>query len=129
MSSVYTLHSCWPFGGSQGQVGVQLAPRGRVVPRSVSVEHIPSSIAHTIGSAPKAMQVWGFQSVNDAAPRRLDAGDCQYDAYSPQSIQFCNLREDGAGRPVNIVQLRVLSNHGRGAYTCVYRFRVHGDLK
>ena len=27
----------------------------------------------------------------------------------------------------NLVQLQILSNHGNPVYTCIYRFRVHGN--
>ena len=104
-----------------------LAPRGKVVPTSVSVEHVPSSIASSVESAPKSYQIWGYKSVDDENPVRLDAGNCRYDANSKQSIQYCSLKERSPKQPVNIVQLRVLSNHGNIHYTCVYRFRVHGE--
>ena len=104
-----------------------LAPRGKVVPTSVSLEHVPSSIANSVESAPKNYQIWGYKSVNDDRPVRLDAGSCRFDANDKQSIQFCDLKQHASRRPVNIVQLRVLSNHGNRHYTCVYRFRVHGE--
>ena len=88
---------------------------------------MPSSIAHSVESAPKKYQVWGYKNVGDANPVRLDAGNCHFDANDEQSIQFCDLKERATRRPVNIVQLRVLSNHGNEHYTCIYRFRVHGD--
>lgn len=104
-----------------------LAPHRRVLPTSVSLEHIPTSIAHSVVSAPKDYQVWGYDSAGDTNPVRLDSGHCKYDANRKQPIQFCNLRKSSANRPINIVQLRVMSNHGNERYTCVYRFRVHGE--
>lgn len=29
--------------------------------------------------------------------------------------------------PYDMIELRVESNHGKQTYTCVYRFRVHGN--
>jgi hypothetical protein len=107
-------------------VSVQLFPVGRVVPKSISIEHIPSSIAHSVNNAPRKMQVWGYRSETDSKAIQLDKGNCKYDISIPQTVQFCNLKENH--QPVNIIQLRVLSNHGRKEYTCIYRFRVHGDL-
>jgi SUN domain-containing protein 1/2 len=121
------LFSCWPFGGSQGRVSVQLAPFGRVVPTSVSIEHVPPSIAHSVQSAPQALQIWGYRSVTDTTAIQLDNGDCAFDVTLPQSVQYCNLKTD-LRHPVNIVQLRIMSNHGKLEYTCLYRFRVHGGL-
>ena len=123
----FQKNSCWPFGGDKGHVSVRLAPRGKVVPNSVSLEHVPSAIAHSVESAPKKYQVWGYKNVGDANPVRLDAGNCHFDANDEQPIQFCDLKDRATRRPVNIVQLRVLSNHGNEHYTCIYRFRVHGD--
>ena len=30
--------------------------------------------------------------------------------------------------PASVVQLEVLDNHGEADYTCLYRFRVHGEI-
>ena len=127
MPLTHLSFSCWPFEGNKGHVSVMLAPHGKVVPKSVSLEHVSSSIAHSVVSAPKDYQVWGYNSASDVDPVRLDAGNCRYDANSKRPIQFCNLRKSLVNRPVNIVQLRIVSNHGNEHYTCVYRFRVHGD--
>ena len=108
-------------------MSVQLAPFGRVVPTSVSIEHVPPSIAHSVQSAPQAMQIWGYRSVTDSTAIQLDNGDCAFDVTLPQSVQYCKLKTD-LRHPVNIVQLRVMSNHGKNEYTCLYRFRVHGGL-
>ena len=36
---------------------------------------------------------------------------------------------DAAGHAVSLVRLRVLSNYGHDKFTCIYRFRVHGDAE
>jgi hypothetical protein len=118
--------SCWPFGGSQGRVSVQLAPKGQVIPRTISIEHVPSSIADSVSSAPKKVQIWGYRSPSDSEPVQLDKGDCRFDVSASRHVQFCTLKEQR--HPVHIVQLRIMSNHGRQEYTCIYRFRVHGNL-
>jgi SUN domain-containing protein 1/2 len=107
-------------------VSVQLAPYGQVTPTTISLEHVPSSIAHSVASAPQKLQVWGYRSPNDPAAVQLDKGDCEFNVNLSRTVQFCDLKE--SQQPVNIVQLRVMSNHGRKDYTCVYRFRVHGFL-
>ena len=48
---------CWPFPGSQGHLGVQLAAPVKV--ESVSVDHVPMEVAFDVRSAPKEMEVWG----------------------------------------------------------------------
>ncbi len=120
------IGSCWPFSGSQGRVSIQLAPFGQVIPKSISIEHVPSSIAQSVLSAPREAQIWGYQSQSDTEPMRLDKGDCSYEIRK-STIQFCNLKPE-IENPINILQMRIMSNHGKEEYTCVYRLRVHGRL-
>ena len=49
---------CWPFPGSQGHLGVQLAAPVKV--ESVSVDHVPKEVAFDVRSAPRDMEVWGL---------------------------------------------------------------------
>ena len=43
-------------------------------------------------------------------------------------LSFNGLQEPSA-RSFSYVELRIHSNHGNPEYTCLYRFRVHGNLK
>ncbi|KAL0954991.1 hypothetical protein HGRIS_003917 [Hohenbuehelia grisea] len=49
---------CWPFAGSQGQLGIVLAAPVHI--DEVVVEHIPSDVAYDSRSAPREMEVWGL---------------------------------------------------------------------
>lgn len=54
-----SLGSCWPFAGSQGQLGILL--NRRVVPTDVTIEHASVDVAllGDVSSAPKDFEVWG----------------------------------------------------------------------
>lgn len=49
------------------------------------------------------------------------------------SLQYFRVAHDEAaqsrGRRFNLVELRIESNHGNANYTCLYRFRVHGQTE
>ncbi|KAM6490512.1 hypothetical protein JOM56_013855 [Amanita muscaria] len=49
---------CWPFKGSEGQLGVLLSAPVKV--ESVTVDHVPTEVARDVRSAPKEMEVWGL---------------------------------------------------------------------
>ncbi|KAF8716375.1 hypothetical protein AX14_007095 [Amanita brunnescens Koide BX004] len=49
---------CWPFPGSEGHLGVQLAAPVKV--ESVSVDHVPKEVAFDVRSAPREMEVWAL---------------------------------------------------------------------
>lgn len=74
----------------------------------------------------------GLHSEYDAEPHLF--GDYIYDANGT-SIQYFPVKYpkttiiNGVEYPVayDILELRVESNHGNPTYTCVYRFRVHGN--
>ena len=50
---------CWPMEGTQGQVGVRLATS--ITPTSFSVEHISKLVATDLLSAPRELEVYGFE--------------------------------------------------------------------
>ena len=50
--------NCWPFAGTQGQVGVLLARN--VFISEFSIDHAPRDIAYDVRSAPRQMEVWGL---------------------------------------------------------------------
>ncbi|KAK4704222.1 hypothetical protein P7C70_g1989, partial [Phenoliferia sp. Uapishka_3] len=54
-----SLGSCWPFAGTQGQLGILLSRP--VVPSDVTIEHVSVDIAldGDVSSAPKDFEVWG----------------------------------------------------------------------
>lgn len=74
----------------------------------------------------------GLHGELDAEPHLF--GDYQYNANGT-AIQYFPVKYPkttnigGVQYPVayDIIELRVESNHGNPTYTCVYRFRVHGN--
>lgn len=58
--------------------------------------------------------------------RAVLLGDFRYDIYGPQ-VQTFRLPAQAEGQSFSIVKLEVYSNYGHSDYTCVYRFRVHGQ--
>ncbi|CAH1116003.1 unnamed protein product [Phaedon cochleariae] len=113
---------CWAIKGSQGGAIVKLI--GQVVISSVSIEHIPEYISPTgeISSAPKEFSVWGLRSATD---RGQQLGQFTYDMHGPL-VQTFTIKNS---KTFEYVEFTVLSNHGNSDFTCVYRFRVHGELE
>lgn len=160
---------CWPFPGSQGQLGVMLASPTRI--SDVTIDHVSRDEATDMRSAPRHMELWGlvegtdntakykmwteqraiqreearieaelsgepFVDEEDEYPETLPSSSpfmriasFAYNAHSsdevqtfavPQEIQDLNL-------DFGIVALLVKSNWGREDFTCLYRFRVHGE--
>ena len=146
---------CWPFAGSEGQLGVALAAPTYV--EEVSVDHVAKELAFDMRSAPREMEVWGMVEGQDNIARVKEwkehaGGEAIVNAIEypstlprdPEYIRLANFTYDvGSTRgvqtfPVNeavrslgvdfgIVVLRVLSNWGQRDFTCLYRFRVHGQ--
>ncbi|XP_041033745.1 SUN domain-containing protein 2-like isoform X1 [Carcharodon carcharias] len=115
--------NCWAFKGSQGFVVIQLAAQIR--PTSFTLEHIPKSVAlhGSISSAPRDFFVYGLDE--EIREEGLLLGQYTYDqdGDSIQTFQVQN-KEFGA---FQVIELRVNSNWGHPEYTCLYRFRVHGE--
>ena len=95
-------------------------------PTRFSLEHIPKSLSPNgrIDSAPKVFQVFGLEIDKDSQPQEL--GRYTYD-QAGEPLQFFPV-ENEVERPLALVELRILDNHGHDQYTCLYRFRVHGSL-
>ncbi|MGH0180003.1 UNVERIFIED_CONTAM: hypothetical protein FKN15_004623 [Acipenser sinensis] len=115
--------NCWAFRGSHGFVVIELASRIR--PTAVTLEHIPKSISPMgkIDSAPRDFAVYGLD--NDSQEEGTLLGRFTYD-QDGDPLQTYQLKADHMGS-FGLVELRVLSNWGHPEYTCVYRFRVHGE--
>ncbi|XP_045497816.1 uncharacterized protein LOC123695905 [Colias croceus] len=123
---------CWAFQGFPGYLVIRTYAIIEVT--GFSLEHMSRLLAAEgkIESAPKNFSVYGLHNELDTAPHLF--GNYIYDANST-SIQYFPVQYpkttniDGVEYPVafDIVELRVESNHGNPTYTCVYRFRVHGN--
>ncbi|XP_077614926.1 SUN domain-containing protein 1 isoform X2 [Crocuta crocuta] len=115
--------NCWAFKGSQGYLVVRLSMEIR--PTTFTLEHIPKTLSPTgnITSAPKDFAVYGLENEHQEEGRLL--GRFMYD-QDGESLQMFHTpkRPD---RAFQIVELRIFSNWGHPEYTCLYRFRVHGE--
>lgn len=151
----YETHNghCWPFVGDQGQLGVLLALP--VLIEEITIDHVARDVAWDMRSAPRKIEVWGFVegaknldkvaawevSRNEAGlevpiqPRSLPhsgkylrIAQFEYDIDAPDAVQTFPVDEDihSLGLDFGIAVLRVLSNWGK-EFTCLYRFRVHGQ--
>lgn len=123
---------CWAFQGFPGYLVVRTYAIIEVT--GFSMEHMSRLLAvdGKIESAPKNFSVYGLHGEMDPEPHHF--GDYMYDANST-AIQYFPVQYPkttnigGVEYPVayDIIELRVESNHGNPTYTCVYRFRVHGN--
>ena len=118
---------CWAFKGSHGAVVIRLSSHVHV--QAVSLEHISKLISPdgTIESAPARFSVQGLRSMDDTHPTHL--GNFTYEDNDQPVQTFYLPQVPASDRPAfDLIELKVLSNHGHMTYTCLYRFRVHGKL-
>ncbi|KAJ7455374.1 hypothetical protein B0H11DRAFT_2244648 [Mycena galericulata] len=159
----YDTHDgyCWPFAGSQGQLGVVLA--APVYIEDITIDHVAAEVAfNMMTSAPREMEVWAMvegrdnlaklkawraekverrqngESLEDepVRPKTLPKSteyiriaSFRYDIHAPNNIQTFPVDQEikDLGIDFGIVVLLVKSNWGMEAFTCLYRFRVHGQ--
>ncbi|XP_055032325.2 SUN domain-containing protein 1 isoform X8 [Misgurnus anguillicaudatus] len=116
--------NCWAFKGSTGYLVIGLALK--IVPTAFSLEHIPKSLSPTgsISSAPREFTVYGLEEEYQEEGQLL--GQFTYDDDG-DALQTFSVTEE-VKESFQIIELRVLSNWGHPEYTCMYRFRVHGEL-
>ncbi|XP_021110277.1 SUN domain-containing protein 1 isoform X10 [Heterocephalus glaber] len=115
--------NCWAFKGSQGYLVVRLSMK--IHPTMFTVEHIPKTLSPmgNISSAPKDFAVYGLE--NEYQEEGQPLGQFTYDQEG-ESLQMFQALER-PDKAFQIVELRILSNWGHPEYTCLYRFRVHGQ--
>ncbi|XP_033908391.1 SUN domain-containing protein 1-like isoform X8 [Acipenser ruthenus] len=115
--------NCWAFKGSQGYLVIRLSLS--VYPTSFSLEHIPKSLSPTgsINSAPKDFTVYGLEDEYQEEGKLLGRYIYNEDG---DSLQTFPIQEEN-DKAYQIIEMRVLSNWGHPEYTCLYRFRVHGE--
>ncbi|CAM9494970.1 unnamed protein product [Ectocarpus sp. 6 AP-2014] len=121
------LGRCWPMKGSDGRLTVKLARTIKV--ESISLEHAPREVLLNKGiSAPKDFTVVGYPKgrvVRDDDPGDVLVSGGEY-RLEGDVIQFFEVAEEYRQVDYGVIALVVDSNHGEGAYTCIYRLRVHG---
>ncbi|NWU69681.1 SUN1 protein, partial [Pterocles burchelli] len=113
--------NCWAFRGSQGYLVIRLS--AKIYPTAFTVEHIPNTLSPTgtITSAPREFSVY----VNDESQAEGKLLGRYVYAQEGEPLQTFPVMEKNE-KAFQLVELRTLSNWGHAAYTCLYRFRVHG---
>ncbi|XP_058121502.1 klaroid protein [Anopheles ziemanni] len=116
---------CWAFQGFPGYLVIQL--NTEIIVTGFTLEHISKLLVAngSISSAPKHFTVWGLQELNDPDPILL--GSYEYLDKLGSSVQYFPVQNKDWSQPLQIVELRIETNHGNIRYTCLYRFRVHGE--
>ena len=128
---------CWAVKGdgtgfTAPPISVVIELSDKIIIDSVTLEHIPETLSPdgNIKSAPKEFSVLGLSDINDPNPVVL--GNFTYViGHRPVQtfkINPSNLDDEAIINSFSMVELKVLSNYGNPVYTCIYRFRVHGNL-
>ncbi|KAJ8398742.1 hypothetical protein AAFF_G00419390 [Aldrovandia affinis] len=117
--------NCWAFKGSQGYLVIRLSLS--VVPTAFCLEHISKALSPTgnISSAPRHFTVYGLDDEYQEEGKLLGQYTYQDDGDSMQTFPVMEEND----KTYQIIEVRVLSNWGHPEYTCLYRFRVHGERK
>ncbi|XP_063282449.1 SUN domain-containing protein 2 [Pelobates fuscus] len=117
--------NCWAFRGSQGYAVIRLSSRIR--PTAVTLDHIPRSLSPkaTVSSAPKNFSIFGLDE--ETEKEGLLLGNFTYN-QNGDPIQTFVIEGDKTST-YQLIELRIQSNWGHPEYTCIYRFRVHGETE
>jgi SUN domain-containing protein 1/2 len=117
---------CFPFKGDHGSVVIRLAVP--VVPTEFVLEHLSKSISIVghINSAPNNFTVYALKDKHDK--EGIVLGRYYYDAENGPALQRFK-PQIGNIPVVEYIEVQVTSNWGNPNYTCLYRFRVHGDMQ
>ncbi|XP_012656652.1 SUN domain-containing protein 2 [Otolemur garnettii] len=115
--------NCWAFQGPQGFAVVRLSARIRLT--AVTLEHVPKALSpnSTISSAPKDFAIFGFDEDLQQEGTLLGKFTYDQDGEPIQTFYF----QPPKMATYQVVELRILTNWGHPEYTCIYRFRVHGE--
>lgn len=139
---------CWPFDGAQGQVGIAFATKVKVT--DITIDHVAQELVtkDTMGSAPRDVEVWmpiepeQKEAITNYLNIHPDHRDLSISPPSRSHFLLTTLTYLPSSTPIQTfpipsdivkmglftdnVLVRVRSNWG-GAYTCVYRVRIHGQ--
>ncbi|KAH7476942.1 hypothetical protein PRIC2_000815 [Phytophthora ramorum] len=126
ISETMEMGSCWGIAGSYGRLSVKFSQQ--IVADSITIDHIPAQIAFDFSSAPNEFRILGISG----HPLRetvelIPFGNFSYAGNGPASQTFKLTSPLSQRSAIDGITLEVLSNHGHPEYTCLYRFRVHGQ--
>lgn len=95
---------------------------------SIAIEHVPSSISSNRSSAIKDFRIYGFAD-KDASGEPWELGSGSYYAEQSSYQEFEMSKELSNGMPIPMIESIVLAidSNWSAEYSCLYRFRVHGD--
>lgn len=120
-----SIGNCYALAGQEGHITIQLALP--IIPVAFTLDHISSEIAFNSTSTPKDFRVIGYRNASDPTP--ITFGPFTYrlgkDAKQIQTFEIPS--DQQITETISFVTLDVKSNYGNTDYTCVYRFRVHGN--
>jgi Sad1 / UNC-like C-terminal len=119
ISDINEPGNCWPFNGSYGYIGIQLAQR--IYPRHFSVFHI-NSINYS--SAPKSMNVYSLDHPTETIMIASYFFDLTIKGEKRKNWGVFECQSN-CDLPLKNVLLEITDNYG-GSGSCVYQFRVHG---
>lgn len=116
---------CWSFPGQQGNFSVQV--RCPITPTHFTVDHIPRDEAPNPKSMPRRFSVYGFQTRewNPHQPKVVKLLSGEYKDNGAMAQTFA-VDRSVAPQTFDGFTLAIENNYGE-EYTCLYRFRVHGD--
>ncbi|EFC42478.1 predicted protein [Naegleria gruberi] len=114
-----TIGNCWPMKGSSGFVVIEIAHS--IIPTSFSIDHVPKALSPNISSAPKQISVFGYE--NETTLTKLSA--FEYDVHGSPTQTFPV--NESTNKKYNKFRFQISGNYGNSFYTCIYRFRIHGD--
>lgn len=100
-----------------------------ITPTAFTIAHVPAHAVHDRSSAPQHVELWGLSGcAKEDQQGAVKLADAAYTLTGP-SYQTFSIKHAASDSPSSypIAQLRIRSNHGHRAYTCLYRFMVHGE--
>ncbi|RLN62487.1 hypothetical protein BBP00_00004744 [Phytophthora kernoviae] len=100
----------------------------QIIADSVTIDHIPAQIAADFRSALNEFRILGVSG----HPLRetvkfIPFGNFSYESNGAASQTFKMTSPVSRRSPIDGMTLEILSNHGHPDFTCLYRFRVHGQ--
>lgn len=129
LMDIDALGSCFPFPGSTGELGIGL--RRPIKVDALTIEHNGVNIAQDlIDSAPQAFELWGItgELIQDYQYELLHKGS--YNVSSPSLTQTFDVQKPRQLRTIHDkLLLKILTNHGNPKFSCLYRVKIHGEVK